>query len=89
MTWDFFNNAVRTLHDPSLAAMFHAKKFDKNGDGFIQENEFLSLLELMITHEPKLTGKVFTDFVIEADTNKDGKVSIQECADWIAKYMKF
>lgn len=87
MTWDFFCEGVVMLHDPSQMAVFHAKKFDKNNDGFIQENEFKDLLEMLGAHNPKVTKKTFADFVVEADTNKDGKVSIEECGNWLRQYL--
>jgi len=38
-------------------------------------------------HDPKLKGITYADFVTEADTNKDGKVSIKELAGWMETHM--
>jgi len=77
-----------TFYNPSLTARAHAINFDLDKDGFISAPEFEPILEILRVVYPnsKLPGKTFQDFVKEADSNNDGKVSIDECADWIANF---
>jgi Ca2+-binding EF-hand superfamily protein len=42
----------------------------------------------MTAHDEKLKRKTFEDFVKEADTNQDGLVSIDECAEWITRNLQ-
>ena len=49
--------------------------------------EFDSVLELLLSHEPATSTLTFEQFTEEADTNKDGKVSLQECAEWIERHL--
>lgn len=58
---------------------------DKNKDGFIDEEEFKVVVGMILTHDPDFPKVDFTRFAEEADTNKDGKVSIEEAVEWFAK----
>jgi len=51
----------------------------------ITKEELGALLEVVCKHDPKLAGTTVEQFVKEADTDPDGKVSIEECARWIQK----
>jgi len=76
------------MHDNSEVARVRAAVFDTNADRFISQHEFKELMELMVTREPRVQGTSFDDFVKSADANKDGKVSIEECAQWIDRVLK-
>jgi len=79
---------VSTFYNPSLTAHAHAINFALDKDGFISTSEFETILEILRIVYPnsKLPGKTFQQFVKEADSNNDGKVSIDECADWTTKF---
>ena len=82
-----FVTAVTTLRSTSeYFAKTYAVKFDKDGDGFICADEFKPILELFSTHDPTIAGISYDEFINQSDTNKDGKVSIEECARWIEKH---
>jgi len=74
---------ARAMHDPVSVARICANTADKNGDGEISEQEFVTLLEILISHNPELTGTSYKDFQSKADTDLDGRVSIDECVAWI------
>ena len=76
----------KTLHERQKWFVVCAAHFDRNNDGFIDAGEFKDLLELSTTHDPTLAGLTYENFVEEADANHDGKITIQECADWIEKH---
>jgi len=81
---DFINRAS-VIHDSKKMVQVAARAFDKNGDGFISADEFTELMKVMRIHDPKMKNVPFEKFLKEADTNKDGKVSIEECNEWISK----
>jgi len=78
---DLMTNIYKTY----LGAQVMVDIIDKNKSGFISEQEFTDLLHVAQTHDTKLAGKTFEDFVAEADSDKDGRVSIGECVKWIEK----
>ena len=57
---------------------------DKNGDGFIQKEEYELIFKIFGIHNPGWK-KSYADFIKEADVNSDGKVSIHEAVEWIEK----
>jgi len=78
---------LSTIHDNAKNALGRAQVFDKDGNGFISEDEFEQLMEIMIVHDPKLKNVPFKQFVLAADTNHDGLVSLKECAVWMERNM--
>jgi len=89
MNWNLTVNILKNLHQTDTALKAFAENCDKDGDGFITEDEFADLLALIKSHDPELEkiGISFEDFVKEADKNKDGKVSIEECTQWLRNKM--
>lgn len=84
----FLLQICRHLHD-SLQLMREAvKECDKDGNGYISKDEFGLLLSYLVIHDPNVKSTPFDQFVKEADTNKDGLVSIDECVAWVEKLMK-
>jgi len=81
--WDNFMDMAKAAHDMGEASQVMARIVDKDGDGFISSDEFDELFKCMKIHDERLRELSFSDFVTEADINQDGKVSIDECADWI------
>lgn len=77
-----------STHDAGKIMIEQVAKFDKDGDGFISADEFEILLTSVKTHDPiKMDGITFESFVKEADANKDGKVSLKECQDWLRRHL--
>ena len=77
---------VKSIHNTSLVFREVASKVDKNKNGEIDADEFKYVLEVCSGHDPGIKSLTYEQFIREADTNRDGKVSIQECADWIEKH---
>jgi len=82
-TMDLFVEAAKRIHSSSEVARFRAEQYDLDGNGYISAEEFVELMEFMTIHDPSLPKTNFEQFVKQADTDKDGKVSIDECAKWI------
>jgi len=80
-------SACRYLHNLRQVAIDRAAAFDTDGDGIISLTEFEEIMKIAIIHAPKLQGLTYGDFVTEADTNKDGKVSIEELAGWMETHV--
>jgi len=80
-------NIMRNVHQNGTYLRALAENCDQDGNGFISEDELSSLLDMMRIKDPSLTeaGMSFENFVKQADANKDGKVSIEECKDWMEK----
>jgi len=76
-------STCRNLHNLRRITIDRAAAFDTDGDGIISLTEFEEIMKIAISHDPKLKGLTYADFVTEADTNKDGKVSIEELAGWM------
>ena len=77
---------VKSVHKTSHFFREAASTVDKNKNGQIDADEFKDVLEIILTIDPGVKSLTYEQFVQEADTNRDGKVSIQECADWIEKH---
>jgi len=82
-----FLNTMRNIHDTPKWMKARAACWDKNGDGFISLEELEEFLTYTASHDPRVTGVDYETFVKEADTNADGKVSIDEFCTWIEKHL--
>ena len=82
-----FIRYMKKAHDPSEHIRAHAENFDTNKDGFISADEYERIVKCFRVVYPNagFSNKTFEDFVAEADLNADGKVSIDECTQWIKK----
>ena len=78
---------LQQAHSTSQTFKEMALTFDKNKNGLIDADEFKEVLELLSVYVPATTTLTFDQFIEEADANRDGKVSIQECADWIETHL--
>ena len=76
----------KSLHEIRKWFRVLAAHFDRNKDGFIDAGEFKDVLELSVTHDPTLAGLTYEQFVKEANVNNDGRVSIEQCADWMENH---
>ncbi|OXA61758.1 putative calcium-binding protein CML20 [Folsomia candida] len=63
----------------------HVTTLDRDKDGFIDESEFKCIVAMLLIHDPSFPTVNYKTFVEEADTNKDGKVSIDEAVEWFSK----
>jgi len=86
VTLDKILSDISVIHETSKLAKSYAEHIDLDKSGTIEVEEFGELMKLLTVHDPRLGGaKVsFEEFVSQADKNKDGKVSIEECAEWVA-----
>lgn len=78
---------LRTEHDPRQLMDEYLKTFDRNNDGYISKEEFEFGIEDIRVHDPRVKHTSYEDFLKQADTNKDGRVSVAECRDWFNKYL--
>jgi Ca2+-binding EF-hand superfamily protein len=80
-----FIDYMRTQHDPAQILLKYAQDFDKDKDGFISAEEFKYGIGTLEIHDPSVkTGSVsYEDLLREADSNNDGKISIEELAAWL------
>ena len=83
---DHFRANMKAIHSMSLFCLNFATRFDTNKNGLIDKEEFEPLLELISIQDPAVANISYEEFVKQADTNVDGKVSIQECANWVEKH---
>lgn len=75
----------RAQHDPRLLMNEYLINFDRNNDGYVSKEEFEFGMETIRFHDPRVKNISYENFVKEADTNKDGKISASECKDWLNK----
>ena len=83
---DHFMANMKVIHSMSLFCRELALRFDTNKNGLIDKEEFEPLLKLISAQDPAVASISYEEFVKEADTNLDGKVSIEECARWVEKH---
>jgi len=83
-----FVKSLKALHDIGETTKNCAAVFDKDGNGFISEDEYKEVVKVIQAHDPRLKELSFEQFVMEADTNKDGKVDVEELANWIKDALK-
>jgi len=79
-------SSIRNSHSLRQLFIDRAAVYDTDRNGIITADEFEELLKIAVIHEPKLQNTTFEDFLTEADTNKDGQVSIEECGAWLEKH---
>jgi Ca2+-binding EF-hand superfamily protein len=85
MTMGNFVRYIRAVHDPDEMLLAYAVENDKDKDGFISDEEFRYMLEILEVHDPTVSAGTYEEFLVQADTNKDGKVSIKELKAWLQK----
>jgi len=78
-------DGLRVAHKNADLIGLLIARADMNKDGYISEDEFADMLKLMEHYDSRLTGlnSSFEEFTREADTDGDGKVSLEECNVWI------
>ncbi|KAG4075486.1 hypothetical protein HA402_003311 [Bradysia odoriphaga] len=72
-------------HDPRLLMNEYLINFDRDNDGYVSKEEFEFGMQTIRFHDPKVRNISYENFVKEADANKDGKISVSECKDWLNK----
>ncbi|OXA41465.1 Parvalbumin beta [Folsomia candida] len=65
-----------------MRILIHAMDRDKNG--FVDSDEFHTITNTLFAHNPSFRKTDYGKFVVEADTNQDGKVSIEETVVWFS-----
>lgn len=76
---------IRAQHDPLLLMNEYLVNFDRNNDGYVSKEEFEFGMETVRVHDPRVRNISYKNFVKEADANKDGKISVSECKEWLNK----
>lgn len=76
---------LRTEHDPRLLMNEYLLTFDRDNDGYVSKDEFEFGMEDIKVHDPRVKHISYENFLKEADTNKDGRISVSECKEWIKK----
>lgn len=74
---------ISIAHDSRLLIAEYLKNFDLNNDGFVSKDDFEFLVKTLKSNDPKLKDLSYEDFLIKADRNNDGKVSVSECQEWL------
>jgi Ca2+-binding EF-hand superfamily protein len=72
-------------HDPDLHLTKLIKAYDLDNNGFISAEEFTFVMSYFLTHDPTLSPTTYEELLRQADTNKDGKISVAELQAWIQK----
>ena len=76
---------LQAEHDPSLLFNEYLITLDRDKDGYVSKEEFELGIETVRIHEPSIRQISYENFVKEADVNKDGKISVAECKEWLIK----
>ncbi|XP_021965900.1 uncharacterized protein LOC110861096 [Folsomia candida] len=79
---------LAVIDDPKEMMRHNVTALDENKDGYIDESEFKSIVQMMLIHDPAFPKVDYSKFFKEADTNRDGQVSIAEAVEWIGKNTK-
>jgi Ca2+-binding EF-hand superfamily protein len=79
---------LRVQHDPDLYLTTMVQACDLDNNGFISAEEFKFVLINLLTHDPTLSATTYDELLRQADTNKDGKISVAELEAWIQKKTK-
>lgn len=74
---------IRVEHDPCLLMNEYLANFDRNNDGYVSKEEFEFGMETLRVHDPRIRHVSYQNFLKEADANRDGKISVSECKDWL------
>ncbi|XP_021963582.1 uncharacterized protein LOC110859018 [Folsomia candida] len=85
---DIMTKIMASLEDNAELMRVLVSWADVDGNGFIDEKEFNSLVKCLLAHNPQFPIIAYDNFLAEADTNKDGKISITEAVDWFSKQVK-
>lgn len=75
-------------HDSRQLMNEYLLNFDKNNDGYVSKEEFEFGMRTLRYHDPRTKDISYENFLKEADTNKDGKISVAECKEWLDKNVK-
>ncbi|OXA36969.1 uncharacterized protein LOC110862756 isoform X2 [Folsomia candida] len=81
---DVIAKLVASIDDNVELMRIHVTAGDRDKNGFIDEAEFKNIVPVLLAHNPDFPRVDYEDFVKQADTNKDGKVSIDEAVEWFA-----
>ncbi|OXA43250.1 Parvalbumin-7 [Folsomia candida] len=85
---DIMTKVMASLDDNAELMKILVSGADVDGNGFIEEKEFNSLVKCLLAHNPQFAIVAYDNFLAEADTNKDGKISITEAVDWFSEQGK-
>jgi len=80
---DIFCNIMLVQHDRYQLLREYAISFDTDKDGFISREEFEFGVKTLKVHDPSFAEVTYDQLLVEADSNADGKISIDEVAIWI------
>ncbi len=76
---------IGAQHDPRLLMNEYLLTFDTDNDGYISKEEFEFGITDVRAHDPRIKHISYENFMKEADTNGDGRVSVTECKNWLMK----
>lgn len=82
---DVFAALMVALDDNAKLMRILITALDKDKNGFISESEFKATVTVLLSHNPAFPKVDYETFLHEADTNKDGKISIDEAVTWFGK----
>ncbi|OXA48266.1 Calmodulin-like protein 4 [Folsomia candida] len=84
---DLIVKSLAFIDDAEELLKIHINALDQDKDGFIDESEFKTILITLRAHmgQGDYANVDYAQFVKEADTNKDGKISIDEAVEWFVK----
>ncbi|OXA37609.1 Parvalbumin alpha [Folsomia candida] len=82
---DIFAPIMGAVADDVELLRIFVHALDRNKDGFVDNEEFATIVEVLLIHNKDFPRVDYKTFAVEADTNKDGKISIDEAIAWFAK----